>query len=103
MTDLILRNETLPDTIEDLNKWRLIAYEALKAQNAKLRAIDNMSDSKDARDAVLADTKNLGMRLIMAERKMGELLSPENRPSQVRPSQGGSSNPLPPGITHKTS
>lgn len=49
----------------------------------------------------LVDAQNVGDLVIDAKAKLGEML--ENRAKKIRSSQGGTSKPLPPGITKKQS
>ena len=103
-TELIKRPESLPDSIDKLRDFILIGQEALKAQEAKLRAIDKVGISKQARDSVLIDVQGLASNLLWAEAKMGELLA-ETVKARGNTSLGyqGRTKTLPPSITKKQS
>jgi len=75
--------------------------ERVKAQQDKKKAINKLQTSHFAKDAAIQDAQDMAAIVLYAEQKFGEVL--KERPESVRPSRGGSSNPLPPNITHKES
>ena len=101
--DLILKREYLPNTVEGLNKWRIIGKEMLKAHKAKVRAAD-LTDAKEAKEAALDDAQDLADVLLDAEMRLGELLKViEPNREKESSSQRTSLSSLPPGIDKRTS
>jgi len=106
MHDLTEYRENLPATPEDLQTFILIGKESLKAQKAKIRAIEKANMALAAKEAALLDTQDLAEILLDAEAKLGEMLGAANLSSRKRTEDGrlsGAENPLPPGITKKQS
>ena len=62
---------------------------------------DTFDRAHAAKDAVTQDAIDVAEMIIYAEAKMGEMIL--KRPEALRPSRGGSSKPLPNGITWKES
>jgi len=105
MADLVKRSETLPDTIDKLNKYIRIGEQKLKAYEAKLKAIEiSASDfNKIVRKKAYQDTFDLAVALLLAEAKLGELLK-NNPPGFHRKKSGQIEQlPLPSDITQKQS
>lgn len=101
MNSLIIKEQYLPDTIESLREFILIGQQKLKAYQAKVKAIDNLNLAKEVREQAIQDGQDMGKALLYAEAKMGDLL--KDRPETDRGSRGGTSKPLPEGITKKQS
>lgn len=98
------RREQLPAKPEELHKWLLIGKQVLKAQKAKLRAIQDAETAQTAKDAALADTQDMAEILLDAEVRFGEVLAAiDKRPSRRSSRQGTSLRALPDGVTKKES
>ena len=93
----------LPATIEELNTFILIGKEKLKAHQAKINAIEKVGMAETARRAALQDGQEMAKVVIYAEAKLGELLK-ANPPGFTKKNSGKiSQNPLPKGISKRTS
>jgi len=109
MHDLIKSTEHLLTTFEDLQKFILIGKEALKAQKAKIRAIEKAEMAATALEAARQDTQDIADILLDAEVKLGEMLEKiDKSASQLKGPQSGSQRgtaekSLPSGITKKQS
>jgi len=107
MHDLIKSTEHLPTTFEDLHKFILIGKEALKAQKAKIRAIEKAGMAAAAMEAARQDTQDIADILLDAEVKLGEMLEkiePIPKPDgSGKGTFGGREKTLPLGITKKQS
>ena len=90
----------LPDTIEGLAEFILVGEEAVRAQQAKIRAINKVGMAETARRAAVQDGQDMAKVVIYAEVKLGELLKAIPK---KKAASGGGSRSLPKGITHKTS
>jgi hypothetical protein len=89
----------------DLHWFILIGEETLKAHKARIRALEKVSESKAAREAALDDAQKVAEVVVEAEKKMGELLAATvtQGGKSNRSPRGGTSNPLPSGISRKES
>jgi len=111
MNDLTQYRNNLPVTTEDLQRFILIGKESLKAQKAKIRAIEKANMALAAKEAALQDTQDIADILLDAEVKLGEMLDDiDKSASQLkgqdfhRGSQGGTAvKTLPEGITKQQS
>ena len=94
----------LPATIEELAEFILVGKEAVKAQQAKIRAINMVGMAENARRAALQDGQDMAKIVIYAEAKLGELLKamPPKRDKQGS-SKRTSLPTLPPNISKRTS
>jgi len=72
---LILRQDTLPDTPQELAKFVLLGREKLTAVRAEIRAINKAQLAKDVYDQKLKEAQMLGDAVLDAETKLGELTS----------------------------
>ena len=97
--NIIKRQQTLPDNIEDLQKFILIGTERLNAYKAQLRAVKKASLAKEIKDRTLEDSQRMGTALLLAESKMGELLENVANPTASRAGR----RQLPQNISHKQS
>ena len=97
--DLIKQTTHLPATIEELNTFILIGKEKLKAHQAKINAIKKVGMAKSAWKVALQDGQDMGMAVIHAEAKLGQLLKPLANPTSSR----RGTRQLPEGINKKTS
>lgn len=66
--------ERLPVMVEDLRDFILVGKEKLKAQQAKIRAIEKVNLAYAAKAAALSDTQDLADILLDAEVRLGEIL-----------------------------
>ena len=111
-TNLTVRNNPgLPETANELHKFILVGKEQLKAHNAKIRAIDKISESREAKKAALEDGQAIAEVLLQAEAKFGELLA-AIEPVYEKPKLGSLGGTqlqathqpsLPPSVTKKES
>jgi len=69
-----IEKSQLPSTIEGLTNYILIGKQRLKVHQAKIKAIDNIGNAEEARQAALIDGQDAGTSLIYAEAQLGELL-----------------------------
>ncbi len=96
--------ENLPATVDELREFILVGRERLKAYQAKVIAIDNISLAETVREAALYDAQDFAEVLIYAEAKLGELLA-AIEPKRIRESSSQSTSlpHLPPGIDKRMS
>lgn len=74
MKDIIVRQNYLPATLEELNQFVLVQVEKLKHYRAKLQTIDRLELADGVRKQTLEDGHKIGEALLWAEAKMGEIL-----------------------------
>ena len=82
---LIPRQDTLPDTPQELAKFVLLGREKLTAVRAEIRAINKAQLAKDVYDQKLEEAQMLGEALLDAEVKLGEMTSPIPKDPGGRP------------------
>ena len=88
--ELITREETLPDNIQDLRKLLLIGREQYNLLQRKISLIDKTGELKEERDKILEDGQYLGGLILHAESKIGELLhNTDFKSNQYAGSTGG--------------
>lgn len=75
MTDLIVRENNLPATMEDLSKFVLVGRDKLQAVRAEISAMKNLNLAKDVREQKLAEGQEIGKLVLLAEAKLGELFN----------------------------
>ena len=75
MTDLIVRENNLPTTLEDLSKFVLIGRDKLQAVRAEISALKNLNLAKDVREQKLAEGQEIGKLVLLAEARLGELFN----------------------------
>ena len=68
---LIPRQDTLPDTPQELAKFVLLGREKLTAVRAEIRAINKAQLAKDVYDQKLEEAQLLGEAVLDAEVKLG--------------------------------
>jgi len=73
MTDLIVRENNLPATIEDLSAFVLIGRDKLQAVRAEISAMKNLNLAKEVREQKLAEGQEIGKLVLLAEARLGEL------------------------------
>ncbi len=78
----------LPVKAEDLAEYILVGRQVLKAQKAKLAAIQAVEKGLAACQAALNDTQDLAEILLYAEARLGEMLTKDNRSTGKRTSVG---------------
>jgi site-specific DNA-methyltransferase (adenine-specific) len=103
---LTKRTQQLPTVIEELQKYIIIGAEKLKTYQSALKAIDKVGLSKEIRDKVLREAQMLGENLLLAEKRMGQLLGDiDKSDSRLRGSTRGTTvkSSLPEGINKKQS
>lgn len=74
MSDLVLRANSLPDTIEDLTKFVLVGREKLISVRAEIRAIDKLNIAQEVRAQKREECLMLSEALLDAETRLGDLL-----------------------------
>jgi site-specific DNA-methyltransferase (adenine-specific) len=73
MTEIILANNNLPSTIEDLAKFVLVGREKMVSVRAEIRAIDKLGLGKEVRQQKLDEGQMISEALLDAEVRIGEL------------------------------
>lgn len=81
---LIPRQDTLPDTPQELAKFVLLGREKLIAVRAEIRAINKAQLAKEVYSQKLEEAQMLGEAVLDAEVKLGEMTSPIPKASGVR-------------------
>lgn len=74
MNKLVLQQNSLPDTLEDLSKFVLVGREKLTAVRAEIRAIDKVQLAEEVREQKKEEAQMLAEALLDAEVKIGDLL-----------------------------
>lgn len=72
--DIIVRNQNLPDKIEDLAKFVLVGREKLVSVRAEIRAINKLELAEEVREQKREEAQMLAEALIDAEVRIGDLL-----------------------------
>lgn len=111
MDDLIVRENNLPATIEDLSRFVLVGRDKLQAVRAEISALDNLNLAKEVREQKLAEGQEIGKLVLLAEARLGELfnqmpkakenqytksatsLREEKAPDESEPEKGASPKP----------
>lgn len=75
MTDLIVAQDNLPTTMEDLSKFVLVGRDKLQAVRAEISAMQNLNLAKDVREQKLAEGQEIGKLVLLAEARLGELFN----------------------------
>lgn len=71
---IIIRNQNLPDKIEDLAKFVLVGREKLVSVRAEIRAINKVGLAKEVYQQKQEEAQMLGEAVLDAETKIGDLL-----------------------------
>jgi N6-adenosine-specific RNA methylase IME4 len=103
--EIIEHSDMLPATVEELIDFVIVGNEAVKAWKNKVRAINKVELANEAHKQSLKDGQKLGELVLLAEAKLGELLSKRERP-YVKDTEGsfkGTFRDLPVGIDKKES
>ena len=88
---MVIQNQNLPDTIEDLAKFVLVGREKLVSVRAEIRAINKLELAEEVREQKREEAQMLAEALIDAEVRIGDLLKeiPKTKNQYDRcPSQG---------------
>ena len=72
--EIVLRESTLPATIEELRDFILLSSEKLNAFRARVRAADKLNLAKELRDKAVEEGQILAEEVFKAEAKLGSLL-----------------------------
>ena len=73
MSEIILHNPNLPDTMQDLSRFVLIGREKYKAVRAEILAIDKLQLAEEVRSQKRQEAQMLGAAILDAEVRLGEL------------------------------
>ena len=73
MIDLIVREDNLPATLEDLSKFVLIGRDKLQAVRAEINAMKNLNLAKEVHEQKLREGQEIGKLVLLAEARLGEL------------------------------
>lgn len=73
MTDLIVREDNLPASLEDLSKFVLIGRDKLQAVRAEINAMKNLNLAKEVHEQKLREGQEIGKLVLLAEARLGEL------------------------------
>lgn len=71
---IVIRNQNLPDKIEDLAKFVLVGREKLVSVRAEIRAINKLELAEEVREQKREEAQMLAEALIDAEVRIGDLL-----------------------------
>ena len=74
MSELIIQENQLPSTIEDLSKFILVGREKLNAVRAEMHAIDKVGLAADVRKQKLTEGQDIADAVLDAEAHIGELM-----------------------------
>lgn len=75
MTEIILANNNLPSTIEDLTRFVLVGREKMVSVRAEIRAINKLGLGKEVRQQKLDEGQMISESLLDAEVRIGELMA----------------------------
>lgn len=73
MNELIIRQNSLPDNLQDLSKFVLVGREKLTSVRAEIRAIDKLNIAQEVRNQKKEECQMLSEALLDAEVRLGEL------------------------------
>ena len=75
MTDLIVREDNLPASLEDLSRFVLIGRDKLQAVRAEISALQKLNVAEEVLAQKRAEQSDIGAVVLLAEMKCGELLN----------------------------
>ena len=75
MTEIILANNNLPTTIDDLAKFVLIGRDRMAAVRAEMRAINRLELAQEVREQKLSEAQDIAEVVLDAEVKLGQLIA----------------------------
>ena len=75
MTDLIVAQNNLPVSIEDLSKFVLVGRDKLQAVRAEMSALNNLNLTKEVREQKLREGQEIGKLVLLAEARLGEIFN----------------------------
>lgn len=73
MNEITMRQQQLPDSIEDLSKFVLVGREKLNAVRAEIRAINKVGLAQEVYQQKLAEAQDIADAVLDAEVRMGQL------------------------------
>ena len=73
-TDLVLRKESLPATIDELKKFVIVTKRRIEAHKVQIKAIERLGLSKSVYERKMKETQYMSETVLYAEAKMGSLL-----------------------------
>ena len=105
MDEIIVRNQTLPETIEELVDFVLVGNEAIRAVKLKIKALSKVDIAKGVRDQKIREGREISKLVIDAESRLGELLENTQKQGLTKEygSTGGTIPSLPSGLDKKQS
>jgi len=83
--DLINKDQTLPTTAEELQKFIVVGNEALKEEEARLKAINDAELGQEVYLKYLYQAQEKARIVIEAVIRTGELLTLENKKTHKKP------------------
>jgi hypothetical protein len=75
MSNIILKKDNSPDTIEELAKFVLVGRDAIKAVQAQIRMIEKLEIAQEVRNQKREELSMMSDVLLDAEVRLGELMS----------------------------
>ncbi len=103
MSDIIIKEKNLPQTIEELDRFITVGQEEVRAHKALLRAIKKTEGESENFLNRLADTQTKAEIMIDAMVAMGEMLGNISKQGDRYSSTGGTIPTLPSGVGKKKS
>ena len=103
MNEIILKEQYLPDTLEELHKFLIVGEARLINIRNTIKTVDEVGESKEIRDNLILEGQRTGKAVLYAEAKFGDLLSNHTSRGGSMDGRRGSKPSLPEGITHKQS
>ena len=74
MSELVVRNQNLPSTLEDLTKLVIVGREQLNAIRAELRAAEKVGIAAEYRKELMTDAQDKAETILDAEVRIGEIM-----------------------------
>ena len=87
MTDLIVREDNLPASLEDLSKFVLIGRDKLQAVRAEINALQKLNVAEEVLAQKKAEQADIGAVVLLAEMKCGQLLKQMPKVGVGRPKE----------------
>lgn len=87
MTDLIVRENNLPTTLEDLSMFVLFGEEKIKAVRAAMTALDKLKCPKDVYELKLREAQELTEQVALAKIELGKRFNDLPKDKGGRPSK----------------
>ena len=102
MNNLVPRANTLPDTVEDIAKFLLIAPEKLASIRAEIRAIQNLKLAQEVYDQKMEEQHQLAELILDASVKLGEFTRALPKADSGRPKNMGTAAHIFPQTKNQT-